>query len=51
MRMSKRKLNGEADATGEVKPPALQMAIIRQFATSFYVEKNLHIPDNTFFIN
>lgn len=51
MRTPKRKLSGKAGIAGEIKPSALQLAIIRQFAKSFHVEKALHIPDNTFFIN
>ncbi|MEA5128704.1 MAG: hypothetical protein VB074_11000 [Proteiniphilum sp.] len=51
MRTPKRKLSGTASITGEVKPSALSMALIRQFVQCVYVEKKLHIPDKVLYLN
>lgn len=51
MRTPRKKLNGIEGITGERKPSALTLALIRQFAHCFHVERKFPIPDNTFFIN
>ncbi|WP_298653031.1 hypothetical protein [uncultured Proteiniphilum sp.] len=51
MHTPKRKWSGTAGIAGETKPSKLSLALIRQFAECFHVERQLQIPDNTFGIN
>ncbi len=51
MHTPKKKLKRTSNIVGKAKLSVLSMILIRQFAKSIHVEKNLHIPDNIFFIN
>lgn len=35
----------------KIRPSALSLALIRQFAQCSYIEKRLRIPDNILFVN